>query len=194
MRTGVRLAALAVATVLTVTACSTPEEASRPEPVAGGAAALPGPVPAGLTLRPAPSNAPAAPGANGRLTDGSPVDLAALWADRPVVLVFFSSWCSPCEQRQDALSQLARDHHDRVVFVGVAGEDKPEDVQRYLRAHRVEHPVVLDDDGRIALSYAVREPPAVVLVAKGGRLLRGWTGGVDAVTLDAKLKELVLAP
>ncbi|MEV0154080.1 TlpA disulfide reductase family protein [Micromonospora sp. NPDC050686] len=192
---GVRLAALAVAAVLAATGCSAArDEPARPEPVAGGAAALPGPAPAGLALRPAPPGAPGAPGVTGRLTDGSTVDLAQLWADRPVVLVFFTSWCGVCEQRQDALSQLARDHGDRVVFVGVAGQDKPEDVQRYLRAHRVEYPVLLDDDGRVALAYAVREPPAVVLVGKGGKLLRGFTGGVDAPTLDARLKELVLAP
>ncbi|MBY8874235.1 TlpA family protein disulfide reductase [Micromonospora sp. PLK6-60] len=192
---GVRLAALAVVAVLAATGCSAArDEPARPEPVVGGAAALPGPAPAGLALRPAPSGAPGAPAVTGRLTDGSSVDLARLWADRPVVLVFFTSWCDVCAQRQDALSQLAREHRDRVVFVGVAGQDKPEDVQRYLRAHRVDHPVLLDDDGRVALSYAVREPPAVVLVGKGGKLLRGFTGGVDASALDARLKELVLAP
>ncbi|MFC0006337.1 TlpA family protein disulfide reductase [Micromonospora siamensis] len=194
MRGGVRLTALALAAALAATGCfAAEEEPTRPEPVAGGVAALPGPAPTGLALRPVPAGVPAAPAVAGRLTDGSPVELARLWADRPVVLVFFSSWCAACEQRQDALSQLARDHADRVVFVGVAGEDKPADVQRFLRAHRVDYPVLLDDGGRVALSYAVREPPAVVLVGRGGKLLRGWTGGVDASTLDARLRELVLA-
>lgn len=188
-------AALALAAALASAACSggddTPE---RARPVAGGAAALPGPAPAGLALRPAPSGAPGAPHVTGALTDGSRLAFADLWADRPVVLVFFSSWCTLCAQRQDALSELARIHRDRVVFVGVVTEDKPEDLQRYLREHRVEYPVVVDGDGMIWRSYAVREPPAVVLVAKGGALLRGWPGGVDAAALDGKLRELVLAP
>lgn len=196
-RPGLRLAAvaLALAGLLGSAACSggdgTP---SRPEPVAGGAAALPGPAPAGLALRPPPSGAPGAPAVTGPLTDGTRVALTDLWAGRPVVLVFFTSWCNLCAQRQDALSELARTHRDTVVFVGVATGDKPADLQRYLRAHRVDHPVVVDDDGMIARSYAVREPPAVVLVAKGGALLRGWPGGVDAAALDARLRELVLAP
>ncbi|WDZ82850.1 TlpA family protein disulfide reductase [Micromonospora cathayae] len=194
MNRALRLAALALCAVLTGSGCTADAQPPRAEAVAGGAGTLPGPVPADLALRPAPAGAPAAPAAQGTLTDGSPVDLATLWADRPVVLVFFTSWCTLCQQRQDALSQLARDHRDRVVFVGVVGEDEPADVQRYLRTHRVEHPVLRDDDGRIALSYAVREPPAVVLVARGGALLRGWTGGIDATDLDARLRELVLAP
>ncbi|MFC0508962.1 TlpA family protein disulfide reductase [Micromonospora costi] len=196
-RRAVRLAAaaLALAGVLASTAaCSDDEDVpASPAPIAGGASALPGPAPAGLALRPAPSGAPGAPAVTGTLTDGSTLALADLWAARPVVLVFFSSWCGPCEQRQDALSELARTHRDAVAFVGVVTEDTPEDVQRYLRAHRVEYPVVVDDDGAIWQSYAVREPPAVVLVAKGGALLRGWPGGVDAAALDAQLRELVLA-
>ncbi|MER7890069.1 TlpA disulfide reductase family protein [Micromonospora sp. NPDC094482] len=187
-------AALALVTALSSTACSADDDPSgRPQPVAGGAAVLPGPVPAGLALRPAPPGAPGAPAVSGALTDGSTVAFADLWATRPVVLVFFSSWCTVCAQRQDALSELARAHRDRVVFVGVATEDKAPDVQRYLREHRVEYPVVLDEDGAIWRAYAVREPPAVVVIAKGGALLRGWPGGVDAATLDGKLRELVLA-
>ncbi|MET7967043.1 TlpA disulfide reductase family protein [Micromonospora sp. NPDC005305] len=187
----VRLAAVALAAALAATGCSFGDDAPAP-PVAGGAAALPGPAPAGLGLRPAPSGAPGAPAVTGALTDGSPVALADLWADRPVVLVFFTSWCTLCADRQAALSELARRHRDEVVLVGVVTEDRPEDVQRYLREHRVGYPVVLDTDGAIWRSYAVREPPAVVVVAKGGALLRGWPGGVDGATLDAELRKLVL--
>ncbi|MBG6105722.1 peroxiredoxin [Micromonospora vinacea] len=172
--------------------CSTPEPAPAPAP-AGGAAALPGPVPADLALRPAPRTAPAAPAFTGVLTDGTPFTAAEVWAQRPVVLTFFSSWCTTCASRQAALSELARAYRDRVVFVGVAGADQADEVQDYLRAHRVEYPVVLDDQQTIWRSYAVREPPTVVLVAKGGALLRGWPGGLDAPTLDRRLRELVLA-
>ncbi|MFY1691727.1 TlpA family protein disulfide reductase [Plantactinospora sp. WMMB782] len=163
-------------------------------PTAGGAAVLPGPAPADLALRPAPTDLPGAPKATGTLTDGSPLALADLWADRPVVLTFFTSWCNTCAARQDGLSQLARALRDRVVFVGVAGDDDPDALQEYLRGHRVEYPVLVDVDQRVARAYAVREPPAVVVVAKGGTLLRGWPGGLEATALDSTLRTLVLAP
>ncbi|MEK8106305.1 TlpA disulfide reductase family protein [Micromonospora sp. M12] len=139
---------------------------------------------------------PAPPGRAGvhrRADRRHPFVAAELWEQRPVVLTFFSSWCTTCAGRQAALSELARSYRDRVVFVGVAGADQADEVQEYLRAHRVEYPVVLDDQQTIWRSYAVREPPAVVLVAKGGALLRGWPGGLDAPTLDRQLRELVLA-
>ncbi|MGX7672153.1 TlpA family protein disulfide reductase [Plantactinospora sp. DSM 117369] len=194
-----RLAALLgiAATVAVLAAGCTGDGGADPEPappVAGGAAALPGPVPGDLALRSAPTDLPAAPKVTGTLTDGSPLAVPDLWADRPVVLTFFSSWCNTCASRQDALSELARAHRDRVVFVGVAGADEPDALQEYLRRHRVEYPVLVDGDQRIGRAYAVREPPAVVVVAKGGTLLRGWPGGVDAPTLDSMLRKLVFAP
>jgi peroxiredoxin len=185
--------ALALGALLVSTACTASDPAPRPAPV-GGAAALPGPVPSDLALRPAPKDSPRAPVVTGRLTDGSPLAFADMWADRPVVLTFFSSWCSSCDKQQDAFSELARRYRDRVVFVGVASEDKPDDLQRYLRDHSVQYPVVLDEDSSIWRSYAVREPPAVVVIAKGGALLRGWPGGIDAATLEGNLRQLVFAP
>ncbi|GAA4452636.1 hypothetical protein GCM10023170_041690 [Phytohabitans houttuyneae] len=162
------------------------------EATAGGAGTLPGPVPAGLALRPVPPGTPSAPVFTGTLTDGTALAAADLWARRPVVLLFFSSWCTTCAQRQGALSELARGYRDRVVFVGVVTGDEPDELDAYLRAHKSEFPVVVDGDGTISRSYAVREPGAVALVAKGGALLRGWPGGLDASTLDIRIRELLL--
>ena len=58
----------------------------KPPPPIGGKGALPGPVPSGLSLRPTPSDAAKAPAVVLPLTDGSTVDVATLWAQRPVVL------------------------------------------------------------------------------------------------------------
>jgi peroxiredoxin len=194
--TGARIRGGLVPILLTVAlalgACSSGADSESATTRAGGAAALPGPAPSGLAFKPAPTDAPAAPRATGTLTDGTRVDLAELWADRSVVLVFFNSWCTLCAERQTAISDLARTHQDRVVFVGVASVDEPDELDAYLREHRVEYPVIFDPEQTIWRAYAVREPPTVVLVAKGGTLLRGWPGGLDASAIQERLDELVL--
>ncbi|WP_326551762.1 TlpA family protein disulfide reductase [Micromonospora sp. NBC_01813] len=165
-----------------------------PSAVAGGALTLPGPAPTDLGLRPAPTDSPPAPAVSGTLTDRTPLALADLWGDRAVVLTFFTSWCTTCADQQAALSELAGANADRVVFVGVVGaDDDPAQVQDYLRRHQVDHPVLVDDDQTIWRAYAVREPPAVVLIARGGVLLRGFPGGIEASALERILTELVLA-
>ncbi|MEV7226890.1 MULTISPECIES: TlpA disulfide reductase family protein [Polymorphospora] len=184
------LPAILVAAALALGACTGGDD--TPDKVAGGAHTLPGPAPAGLALKPPATEAPTAPRFSATLTDGTDIDVSTLWADRPVVLTFFSSWCTICADRQDAMSELARTYQDRVVFLGVAGEDEADPLDEYLRTHKVEYPVVLDDSMNVWRAYAVREPPAVIILSKDGRLLRGWPGGIDAAALDTQLKEHVL--
>jgi hypothetical protein len=40
-------------------------------------------------------------------------------------------------------------------------------------------------------NYAAREPGLVVLVSRGGKVLRGWPSGVTRVELASRLEELV---
>jgi hypothetical protein len=44
---------------------------------------------------------------------------------------------------------------------------------------------------QVWLNYAAREPPVVVLIARGGKVLRGWPGGVARDVLARRLAELV---
>jgi cytochrome c biogenesis protein CcmG/thiol:disulfide interchange protein DsbE len=55
----------------------------------------------------------------------------------------------------------------------------------------VGYAVGIDESLQIWRRYAVREPPAVVLVGRGGRLLRGWPGVVDTRRLESELAGLV---
>lgn len=183
---GARWLVLVLALLFTAAACT-----STPAATPGGRQALPGPVDGELALRPPAADTPTAPDFTATLTDGTPVTASELWAQRPVVLTFLSSWCTACAEQQDALSELARTYQDRVVFLGVAGEDKPDELAAYLTAHRVDYPVVIDQELTVWRDYAVREPPAVVLISRGGRLLRGWPGGLAAPALQAQLNTLV---
>jgi peroxiredoxin len=121
-----------------------------------------------------------------------PRGLDELWAEKPVVLVFFSSWCDQCANAQSGLNKLAKRYENKIAFVGIAGKDTEADVAQYVKKHGVRYEVRLDTTGQFFEKYAVREPPLIALVSKGGRLLRGWPGGLGADELEKQLKNLVL--
>jgi hypothetical protein len=79
-----------------------------------------------------------------------------------------------------------------VAVVGVAGSDKAEAVRSWVSEHEVGYPVGIDPDLATWRRYAVRTPPAVAVVAPGGKLIRGWPGGVDTETLEVALDEVVV--
>jgi hypothetical protein len=78
-----------------------------------------------------------------------------------------------------------------VTFVGVAGQDRAPAVRSWLGEHDVTYSVGIDGRLETWRRYAVRTPPAVILVGPGGKLLRGWPGGVETDALDAELQRLV---
>lgn len=153
---------------------------------------LPGDVPSDVAYIDPPPTAPPAPSFELELLDGSTLDLAEQWADRPVVLVFFESFCELCAQQQAEITELSQEYRDAILFVGVGSESSADDAAAYLREHDISYPVGLDPDSEIFRRYGVDEPPLVALVARGGQLIRGWPGGVD--DLGTQLNEFVVEP
>lgn len=110
---------------------------------------LPGDVPADVTFIDAPPTAPPAPSFELELLDGSTLDLAEQWEQRPVVLVFFESFCELCAQQQADITALSEEYRDTVLFVGVGSATSADDAAEYLREHDIAYPVGLDPDGEV---------------------------------------------
>ena len=157
----------------------------------GGASSLPGPVPEGVTFIDADDSLPPAPEMSLNLLDGTLLTGSDLWARRPVVLFFFASWCTACARVQPRLVKLAERYRDRVVFVGIAGEDEADEVAAFLDEHEVPYPVGIDERLAVWRSYGVREPPHPVVVSRGGRVVKGWPGRVPIETIEETLQDLV---
>ena len=161
----------------------------------GGTAAtgeLPGPVPENVTFRDPPAGAPPAPAFELHLLGGGTLDLAEQWDERPVVLVFFESWCTLCREQQESINDVVDDYRDVVLFVGIANLSEPADVEQYVGDNDITYPVGIDSTGRTFLNYAVTEPPLVALVSKGGQLLRGWPEGIAGEELAQQIEQLAV--
>jgi hypothetical protein len=75
--------------------------------------------------------------------------------------------------------------------LGIAGEDEHASVASYLEKHRVPYPVTIDPDLGVWRIYAVREPPHVVVISKGGRVVRGWPGGAARELIEETLNGMI---
>ena len=178
------LALLLLALLLPLTGCGGDDD------VAGGAADLPGAVPAGVEFVDPPASAPAAPDFLVELADGTPVRASELWAERPVVLVFTASFCERCADIHRDVAAAVDEHDGAIALLGVAGSDDT-GAQEYAEELDLGHPLALAGD-RVWLSYAAREPALVALVSRGGKVLRGWPNGVAGDELAPRLDELLV--
>jgi cytochrome c biogenesis protein CcmG/thiol:disulfide interchange protein DsbE len=105
-------------------------------------------------------------------TDGKSVTLSWL-RGRPVVIVFFASWCHPCEEELPVLERFEREGGGRLRIVGVSYHDLASDSTAFVRRLGVTFPALLDaPDGPIAQRYGVRGIPQTVFVDAHG-VVRG---------------------
>jgi len=82
-------------------------------------------------------------------TDGVVHNLAD-WKGRPLVVNFWATWCEPCRREIPLLKALRRERvADRLEIVGIA-VDYPDEVRKYARAHAIDYPVLIGDEGGLA--------------------------------------------
>jgi cytochrome c biogenesis protein CcmG/thiol:disulfide interchange protein DsbE len=101
-------------------------------------------------------------------TSGKSVTLSAL-RGRPVVIVFFASWCQPCEAELPVLQQFAHDDAARLRVIGVNFQDLPSDTATFVHRLGVTFPALLEDpSGPVASRYGILGIPQTVFVDARG--------------------------
>ncbi len=105
---------------------------------------------------------------------------------RWVIVNFFSTTCVPCEQEQPELVKLEDRHQAAkdLAIVSVTFDDQPAAVQAFFIAHGGSWPVLLNDTGKVAISYGVTAVPESYLVAPNGLVAVKVVGGITADGID----------
>jgi len=107
---------------------------------------------------------------------GAPLDLEAeLGAGRPVVLVFWQTWCASCRREAPEMAAAARTFEGRFRFVGVVpgGTDyvDPEELLRTAEEWGLPYAQVQDTDLTLTHALDVRGTPTIVVLGRGKEIL-----------------------
>ncbi len=102
--------------------------------------------------------------------DGTAHALAAIAADKPVVVVFWASWCPYCKALLPELAKrvAARGGGERIAVVAInVFEEAQADARAYIDANPFPF-VWLMKGSKTAKSWKVRGTPGLFLVGRGG--------------------------
>lgn len=105
--------------------------------------------------------------------DGAPVDVAAMFAGRRVVLNLWAYWCGPCRDELRAFAEYQRKAGPGVTVVTVHQDDNAAAGLALLAELGVRLPTL--QDGRRKLAAALHVPnvmPATVVLAPDGSVAR----------------------
>lgn len=118
---------------------------------------------------------------------GTVTNIRTALGDRPMVVNFFGSWCTPCVKEMPDFETVSQELTGEVDFLGLAVNDRPEDAATIIDETGVTYPWGRDDAGDVIGSAQIPSMPSTMFVSADGEIVDIQPGAVDA----ERLRELI---
>lgn len=120
-----------------------------------------------------------APDFSASTLDGRKVSLADFRGQKKVVVSFWASWCGPCRMEMPALTKFYRSNHTAssdFEILAVSIDEDPKAVNDFATAQKLNFPVLLDPQQKMASAYDVDGIPTMFVIDKDGKITYGHVG------------------
>jgi thiol-disulfide isomerase/thioredoxin len=115
---------------------------------------------------------------------GSKVSFRSFIGRKPLVVVFWATWCPLCRDEVPALNRLANEPNFQILAVNL-GEDEQK-VRTFISSFRVNYPVVRDPGWQTTGAFQVLGIPYCIILDEGGQVL--YRGSVVPGNIEAYLR------
>ena len=194
---------------------STQRRRMRPARIAGTAAVavvvvlgiLASTVPLGSFFGPGPSSRPdasgiaqggsGAPALDFVTSDGSSALLLGLddrpiriadFAGRPLWIVFWATWCIPCQEEAAHIEAAYRAHApDSLAVLAIDVQEPTTAVRDYVEAHGLSYAIGIDPTAAVMALYGARGLPSHVFVDREGVIRDRYAGQLTEATMEEHL-------
>lgn len=128
-----------------------------------------------------------------------PVSLADFKDKKAVLVVFWATWCLPCQKEIPSLIKLHEELSDKgLAVVGICGGEKSErDVQTLLKKRPLPYLVLYDEKQDATQAYGAKSVPYTILIDKTGTVVRvwqGWSGEEEEKQIREEIGKLLAGP
>ena len=103
--------------------------------------------------------------------DGKTIDLATVIGTKPVMLIFWASWCPNCKTEVPKVNELVKKYQEKgMEFIGinVGHNDSERKARRFMDTTGMTYPVIFDNKGKISRQYGIQGVPTILVADKKG--------------------------
>ena len=123
--------------------------------------------------------------------DDRPIRLAD-FAGRPLWIVFWATWCIPCQDEAPFIEAAFEGHAPDDLAVLAIDVQEPTAAVRDFAASRVlSYAIGLDPTGAVMASYGVPGLPSHVFVDRAGVMRDRYAGQLTATTMEQHLRSIL---
>lgn len=128
-----------------------------------------------------------------RTFDGTEVVSLNEYIGRPILVVFWATWCPVCRDEVEALQELDAHYRSRgLVILAVNAYESPSTVQAFVNGRQLSYTVLLDPDGDAVLPYEVDSYPRNFFINQLGRVMAVIKGGMDYELLQSYVAPILI--
>jgi len=106
--------------------------------------------------------------------DGNNIDLATVIGTKPIMLVFWASWCPNCRSEVRKVNALIEKYEKKgMKFLAgnVGHNDSEAKARRFMEKYSMSYPVIFDKSSDISGQYAIQGVPTVLVADKKGTIV-----------------------
>jgi cytochrome c biogenesis protein CcmG, thiol:disulfide interchange protein DsbE len=107
---------------------------------------------------------------------------------RPALVIFWASWCVPCEHEAPAVERFSQSAEGRGRIVGVNWSDALSGARGFLKRYAWTFPNVRDAEGTVGNAYRMTGLPTTFVLDGHGRIRKVLRGPQNERSLAAALR------
>lgn len=112
----------------------------------------------------------------------------------PVVLNFWTSWCSFCKSEMPYFESAFEEYGDKVDFIMlnvVQSERNSEDGREFIEESDYTFPVFYETEGEVTALYGLRGFPSTVFIDEDGNIVKRVFGEISEEELSENINTLI---
>jgi thiol-disulfide isomerase/thioredoxin len=120
-------------------------------------------------------------------TAGEPVDLTA-YEGRPVWVVFWATWCPPCQRETPDLQKAyAANRDDGLELVAVNVQESADVARDYATTYGLTYRIALDPSAGVFRAWGVFGLPTHYFIGRDGRIRDRWFGPLSLAEMQKRV-------